>query len=104
MELTHIDSSNFEETISGGNRVLVDFFATWCGPCKFMAPVLEDIAEELPENQKIVKFDIDLGPEIAEKHLITAVPTMIMFENGQEIGRLIGVCSEDAILDLFAKA
>ncbi len=101
MELRHIEAAEFEQVISSGNKILVDFFATWCGPCKMIAPMLEDLAEELAEGQEIVKFDIDKGIDIAGKYMVTAVPTLVMFKDGKECGRMVGVRDEQDILDMF---
>jgi thioredoxin 1 len=102
MALKHINADEFEAVIQSGDKVLVDFFATWCGPCKFIAPVLEELGEELQPGQQIVKLDIDENPEVANTYQVTAVPTMILFQNGREINRLVGVRGEDEIAELFA--
>lgn len=101
MELKHINAEEFAPLIASGDKVLVDFFATWCGPCKFIAPMLEDLADELEPGQQIVKLDIDQNPQVANQYMVTAVPTMIMFQDGKEIGRLVGVRDEQEIIDLF---
>jgi len=101
MEIKHVNAEEYQQAIESGDKVLVDFFATWCGPCKFIAPILEELAEELPEGQRIVKLDIDQHPQIANQCMVTAVPTLIMFKDGKETGRLVGVKDEQDILDLF---
>lgn len=101
MELKHVNAEQFEEAINSGDKVLVDFFATWCGPCKFIGPVLEELADELEAGRQIIKVDIDQLPQVANQYMVTAVPTMVMFKDGAETGRLVGVHDEDAIMALF---
>jgi thioredoxin 1 len=102
MALKHVNAAEFDTVIHSGDKVLVDFFATWCGPCKFIAPVLEELGEELAPGQQIVKLDIDENPQVANAYQVTAVPTMILFQDGREVNRLIGVRGEDEIAGLFA--
>ena len=101
MELRHINAEEFAEVIASGDKVLVDFFATWCGPCKFIAPILEELAEELEPGPQIVKLDIEQNPQHANQCMVTAVPTLIMFKDSAETGRLVGVRDEQEIIDLF---
>ncbi|RZS98671.1 thioredoxin [Cecembia calidifontis] len=81
----------FSELISGEQPVLVDFFATWCGPCQMMQPILEDTARQLGEKIKIVKVDVDKNPLAASKFQVRGVPTLILFHKGQVIWRQSGV-------------
>lgn len=84
-------SKTFSELISGEQPVLVDFFATWCGPCQMMQPILEDTARQLGEKIKIVKVDVDKNPLAASKFQVRGVPTLILFHKGQVIWRQSGV-------------
>ena len=100
-EILHVNKDNFEEVVlKSKTPVLVDFFATWCGPCKMLAPVLEQVADET-NNVKIYKVDIDESMEIAEKYGLISVPTLIMFNNGEEVAREIGFRQKKQILDLI---
>ncbi|PSL03769.1 thioredoxin [Cecembia rubra] len=81
----------FSELISGNQPVLVDFFATWCGPCQMMQPILEDTARQLGEKIKIVKVDVDKNPLAASKFQVRGVPTLILFQKGQILWRQSGV-------------
>ena len=80
--LKHVNLEDFEEEVLNSSKViLVDFFATWCGPCKMLSPILEEISE-IKENFDIAKIDIDENTELAEKYGIESVPTMIIFKDG----------------------
>ncbi|WP_294379530.1 thioredoxin [uncultured Clostridium sp.] len=91
-----INSDEFRAEISEG-VVLVDFFATWCGPCKMLAPVLEELGEELTGKAKIVKVDIDQSMDLADEFRITSVPTMILFKNGKAVESLVGFLPKERI-------
>ncbi|MBQ5814299.1 MAG: thioredoxin [Clostridia bacterium] len=98
MAVTILNQANFEETINSGKTVLVDFFATWCGPCKMLAPVLEEISNEVSEDKIVAKLDIDQNMEIARQFRIMSVPTMITFKNGAAVFKMIGVHEKDEIV------
>ena len=104
MEIMHVDSKNFEQTINSKEIVLVDFYATWCGPCKMLAPILEQVCEEVAENTLIAKLDIDNALDIAKEFGVMSVPTMIIFKNGKEVERLIGLRQKTQILEVLKNA
>lgn len=81
----------FQELIEGEIPVLVDFFATWCGPCKMMQPILEDTSKKLGEKVKIIKVDVDKNPLAASKFQVRGVPTLILFQKGKAVWRQSGV-------------
>ena len=90
MSIVHISKDNFEELVlKSDKKVLLDFWATWCGPCQMIAPVLEEIAEER-EDVTIGKIDVDKEMELAIKFGIVSIPTLIVMDKGQQIGKLIG--------------
>lgn len=82
---------SFQELIQSEQPVLVDFFATWCGPCKMMSPILQDVKKELQDQVKIIKVDVDANPQVASAYQIQGVPTLILFKKGQAIWRKSGV-------------
>ncbi len=101
MELKHLAQEDFEkEVLESKKPVIVDFFATWCGPCKMLGPILEEVADET-KNVTILKVDIDENMELAQKFGIMSVPTLMIFKDGQEIGREIGFKPKDQVLEII---
>lgn len=101
MSVLKITKDNFEnEVINSEVPVLVDFWATWCGPCKMIAPVIEEIAAER-EDIKVCKIDVDAEGELAVKFGVMSIPTLVIFENGEEKNRVIGFHSKTEILELL---
>ncbi|MGB0460526.1 MAG: thioredoxin [Opitutales bacterium] len=99
--ITELDSSNFDSTVSNtAVPVVVDFWAPWCGPCKAIAPILEELATELGDSVKICKVNVDNNSEIAGKYEIRAIPTILVFKEGQVAENIVGLVSKD---DLKAK-
>ena len=102
MSVIVLDNKNFDEVVlQSRTPVLIDFWATWCGPCKMMGPVVEEIAESIGENAKICKVNIDEYPELATKYNVMSIPTFIAIKNGSETGRTVGVQSKDELLKLI---
>ena len=98
--IIELDSSNFEAAISASVPVVVDFWAPWCGPCKAIAPILEELATELGDAVKICKVNVDNNSEIAGKFEIRAIPTILVFKDGAVSDTIVGLTSKD---DLKAK-
>ncbi len=88
-EVLHLSTNNFDETISKG-VTLVDFFAEWCGPCKMMAPVVEQLAQEYAGRVKVAKVDVDHNVEIAMRYRVQGVPTFGVFKDGKMVHRVVG--------------
>ncbi len=103
MNTKSLNQLNFDETLQGTpGTVLVDFWAEWCGPCKMIAPVLEQVATDLAGRVLVGKVNIDDAPELADRFGITAIPTLIVFKNGQAQKTLRGVQSKSAIVAALA--
>ena len=99
--LKHIkDSAEFNNETAKG-KVLVDFFATWCGPCKMLAPIVEKVASE-HEDITVLKIDVDEVPDVAAKYGIRSIPTLILFEDGKAVDMKLGFMPEESVLR-FAK-
>lgn len=98
MAVEHLTESNFNEKIASG-VVLVDFFATWCGPCKMLSPIVEEIADECDGSFAVFKIDIDEAEDVAMDFGIMSVPTLIIFKDGEEAERMIGVQPKTAIIE-----
>lgn len=92
-----INANQFEQYMKE-DTVLVDFFATWCGPCKMLSPVLESAAKTLEGKVKIVKVDVDQSPNLAQRFKVMAVPTMILFKNGQQVTAFSGYMPEEQLV------
>ncbi|MCC8143117.1 MAG: thioredoxin [Tannerellaceae bacterium] len=90
---------SFDDILNEKQPVLVDFHATWCGPCKVMGPVVEEIAGEVQGSARVLKVDIDKNEELAEKYQIRSVPTFMIFSNGESVWRGSGVMDKAVILE-----
>jgi thioredoxin 1 len=101
MAVVNIDSDNFEEeVIKSEKKVLIDFYADWCGPCKMIGPVVEELANENADI-KVVKVNVDDNSQIAAKYQVMSIPTLIVIENGQVVNQSVGLISKSEILDLI---
>ncbi len=90
--------SKFSEILAQNKPVLVDFFATWCGPCKALAPILVEVKHELKEQAIVLKIDVDKNQALASKLNVRGVPTLIIYKNGEIVWRQSGVLSKDEII------
>ncbi|MBI3900568.1 MAG: thioredoxin [Chlamydiia bacterium] len=101
--MKELTDTNFDQEIAKG-VVLVDFFASWCGPCRMLTPVLEQVAEELQGQAIVGKVDIDSQDKTSSRFQISSVPTLILFKDGKEVGRLVGIQTADALKKWIASA
>lgn len=97
-----LSSENFEkEVLKSEKPMLVDFYADWCGPCNAMAPVIEELAKELDGKAKVGKINVDENSDIAVEYNVMSIPTLIIFKNGKEEKRLVGLRDKEELLNLF---
>ncbi len=99
----HVTDSNFEETIKNNKLVLIDFWANWCGPCRALAPTIEELAKEYNGKALVGKLDVDENPATAERFQVFSIPTMVLFKDGVETERLVGLCPKGRISDTINK-
>ena len=100
-----VTNADFEqEVLQSEIPVLVDFFATWCMPCKMFAPVLEEVSEEREGALKVVKLDVDEAPELAVKYRVMSIPTLILFQNGEVKESFVGAMSKEELSDWLERS
>ena len=102
MAAVNLTSADFDEKIKSG-VVMVDFWAEWCGPCKMAAPVVEELSEEYKDRAVIAKVDVDAEAELSGKYGVMSIPTVILFKDGNEIGRQVGFAGKAGYVQLLAK-
>ena len=95
-----LDESNFDETIKDG-VVLVDFWATWCGPCRMLAPTIEELAEDYEGKVKVCKLDVDENQSIAMRFKVMSIPTVFVFKNGEPDKKIIGLSDKDEYAEVL---
>lgn len=93
--------SNFNEEINTDKLVLIDFFATWCGPCKMLSPIISEIANEYSDKVKVCKINVDENQELSLKYGITSVPTLIFLKNEEIVKMTVGLCSKSELIDMI---
>jgi thioredoxin 1 len=100
MEVT-ISSENFENLKNGDMPLVVDFWATWCGPCRILSPTVDEIADEYADRITVAKCNVDDAEEIAMKYRIMSIPTLLFFKNGEVVDKRVGVVSKDEIVSII---
>lgn len=101
MALQHLTDSTFDAAICSAPLALVDFWATWCGPCKIVGPVVEKLADDYDGRALIAKVEADSETALSERYGITSIPTLILFKNGTEIDRRVGVVPESVLREIL---
>lgn len=101
MALQFQDSSFKQEVLESGQPVLVDFYADWCGPCKMLAPIVEDLAAEYADRIKIGKLNVDQNMETAAKYGVQSIPTLILFKDGEAVKTVVGLQSKAALTQIL---
>jgi thioredoxin 1 len=94
-------NTSFHDIIHSEKPVLVDFFGSWCGPCQMLAPILKQVKDNLGDRISIIKIDVDKNQELAAKYQVRGVPTMLLFQNGQQLWRQSGVLSKEEIVKVI---
>lgn len=101
MAVIHLTNATFEqEVLQSDKPVFIDFFATWCGPCKMISPIIEEIANEVTDK-KICKVDVDQEGDLAARFGVSSIPTMVLIKNGQVAGKIVGARSKKGILEFI---
>ncbi|MBR0052586.1 MAG: thioredoxin [Bacteroidales bacterium] len=92
-------NTNFEELLQDGKLVIVDFWATWCGPCRMLSPLLDEVEEEMADKISVVKVNVDDADEIAMKYRIMNIPTLLFFKGGQLVDKTVGAMPKNVLVD-----
>ena len=101
MSVLHITKENFENEVLKSDRpVLLDFWASWCGPCRMVSPIIDEIAEETADK-KVCKINVDEQPELAQAFGVMSIPTLVVMKDGEVVGQRVGVKSKEAILQML---
>ena len=100
MSVIKVNQNNFDEILAGKKPALLDFYADWCGPCRMVAPIIEEIAREHPEYV-VGKINVDESPELAQRYGVFSIPTLAVVKGGRIAGRMTGAKPKEKILELF---
>lgn len=94
-------NDTFQDIIDSEKPVLIDFYGSWCGPCKMLSPILKDVKDSLGERISVIKVDVDKNPELAAIHNVRGVPTMMLYQKGEQLWRQSGVLSKEEIIQII---
>lgn len=102
MAVKELTRENFEqEALQSKDTVLIDFWASWCGPCRMLSPIVDEVAQEAPAGVKVCKVNVDEQPELAQRYNVMSIPTLIVLKNGQQVTSSVGVQPKNAILSML---
>lgn len=102
MSAINLNKNNFNEVILNADKpILIDFWATWCGPCRMQSPVIEELSEELQDSVIVAKVNVDENPDIASKFSVMSIPTLVLIKDGKFIGQRTGLSSKSALLSML---
>ena len=99
--MKNVNFQEFKEELAQNDLVLVDFYADWCGPCRMLAPIIQEIAEEAKDKVKVLKVNVDRERELAFTYNIASIPTLILFKNGKIVSEMLGFRPKNAIMNLI---
>lgn len=103
MAIVNVSDQSFKSEVESSGTVLVDFWAPWCGPCKMIAPVLEDLDKDIGSQLKIAKLNVDDNPESASRFGVMSIPTLIVFKDGQPVDKVVGFQPKDALKSVVGR-
>ncbi|WP_339319021.1 thioredoxin [Paenibacillus sp. FSL R10-2734] len=103
MAIVNVSDQTFSNEVEGQGTVVVDFWAPWCGPCKMIAPILDELSTELGDSVKIAKLNVDENPETASRFGVMSIPTLIFFKDGQPVDKVVGLNSKESLKNIVAK-
>ena len=95
--VTQLTDADFESTVNGGKPVFIDFWAPWCGPCRIVGPIVEELAPTYEGKAVIAKMNVDDNPMVAQRFGVTSIPTMMMFKNGKLVDRMVGAAPKNTL-------
>lgn len=102
MAVKELTKENFEqEALQTKDTVLIDFWATWCGPCRMLSPIVDEIGEEAPDGVKVCKVNVDEQPELAQRYGVMSIPTLVVLKNGKQVSSSVGVQPKNTILSMI---
>ena len=105
MEVIKLNNENFKTEVLESNKVvLIDFYADWCGPCKMMSPVIDEIANEVSENVKVCKLNVDEAQDIAVQYNVMSIPTLVIIKDGNVVDTLVGLRAKSEVLESINNA
>ncbi len=102
MEVLKISSEEFDKQVLNSDKpVLIDFYADWCGPCKAMSPIVENVAEEISDTVKVVKINVDEASDLAGQYGISSIPTLVLMKDGEAVQRIVGMRDKTEVMDFI---